>query len=185
MSFYMDRLARQAGYTSYAAFLASDYWRTFGNSVRNLNCFGCGSSVRLQVHHITYKRLGSELKTDVVTLCSRCHVEVHEIAKGGEPLETAHLKLIGRIIRKREKKVVGGWVYWKKLCNISFKERPRDVVDFMLSAGYMTAPGTPTPRAFAVGMAKKDAKDRVVWNKGKYLSERRALRRANRPYSPK
>lgn len=43
----------------------------------NNRCYSCDTTKRLQVHHITYKRLYNENITDLVTLCRSCHQEVH------------------------------------------------------------------------------------------------------------
>lgn len=40
-------------------------------------CVACGESKNLNVHHITYERLGAEELSDLVTLCQRCHENVH------------------------------------------------------------------------------------------------------------
>ena len=40
-------------------------------------CVCCGSAKNLEVHHITYKNLGAEEKSDLVTLCGDCHEKVH------------------------------------------------------------------------------------------------------------
>lgn len=34
---------------------------------------------RLEVHHLTYERLGQELDDDLIVLCDRCHCEQHGI----------------------------------------------------------------------------------------------------------
>ncbi len=39
--------------------------------------FRCSNKRRLQVHHLTYERLGAELPEDVVVLCGRCHAITH------------------------------------------------------------------------------------------------------------
>lgn len=41
-------------------------------------CFKCGTAVNLQVHHITYERLGHERMGDLITLCEPCHKRLHE-----------------------------------------------------------------------------------------------------------
>jgi len=49
-------------------------------------CAMCGTAKNLQVHHITYERLGHEELDDLITLCKDCHAKVHEndLAKKGE-----------------------------------------------------------------------------------------------------
>jgi len=51
----------------------------------------------LDVHHITYERLGCERAEDVVTVCDICHSQIHSLAKhGGVPLREAHLVIRAR-----------------------------------------------------------------------------------------
>lgn len=44
----------------------------------NFQCQICGSGKNLQAHHITYARRGHEHVDDLVTLCAKCHCEVHK-----------------------------------------------------------------------------------------------------------
>ena len=41
-------------------------------------CAFCHTGKNLQCHHITYENLGSEPMDDLVTLCEKCHAEVHQ-----------------------------------------------------------------------------------------------------------
>jgi len=48
----------------------------------NYTCQGCLERGRvLEVHHLTYERIGMELLTDLVVLCQECHRTIH----GKEP----------------------------------------------------------------------------------------------------
>ncbi len=40
-------------------------------------CQACGGAERLEVHHLTYERLGYERLTDLMVLCHACHAEAH------------------------------------------------------------------------------------------------------------
>lgn len=40
-------------------------------------CQLCSSTLRLNVHHNTYERLGEELDVDLTVLCRRCHEAFH------------------------------------------------------------------------------------------------------------
>lgn len=42
-------------------------------------CEGCGQNIPLQLHHLTYERLGRELDKDLLALCERCHRTFHEL----------------------------------------------------------------------------------------------------------
>jgi 5-methylcytosine-specific restriction endonuclease McrA len=42
-------------------------------------CQTCGSSTDLQVHHVNLRsRLGDDAEENLVTLCAKCHNEVHQ-----------------------------------------------------------------------------------------------------------
>ena len=42
------------------------------------SCRSCTSLDRLEVHHITYQRLGNEKLSDLVTVCRDCHQKIHD-----------------------------------------------------------------------------------------------------------
>jgi 5-methylcytosine-specific restriction endonuclease McrA len=39
--------------------------------------FKCGAKTNLEIHHLTYKNLGNERFKELITLCHRHHVQVH------------------------------------------------------------------------------------------------------------
>lgn len=41
-------------------------------------CVVCGSSQNLELHHITYQRLGNEILTDLAIVCRSCHQTIHD-----------------------------------------------------------------------------------------------------------
>ena len=43
----------------------------------NYLCSRCGSTRDLNVHHLTYARIGQEEQDDLIVLCRRCHSIVH------------------------------------------------------------------------------------------------------------
>jgi hypothetical protein len=68
---------------NYEAYMKSQAWsdfrcRWFSDRSLPNNCVACGGSSYLELHHVTYKRLGEERLNDVVPLCRRCHIEFHE-----------------------------------------------------------------------------------------------------------
>lgn len=76
----LDHLSRSIGYMTYDDYLWSQHWRTF--RARALRAYGercgtCGSMTALDVHHLTYVRLGREMLSDVTVLCRRCHGARH------------------------------------------------------------------------------------------------------------
>jgi hypothetical protein len=40
-------------------------------------CEECNRKWELDVHHLTYERLGSEKMNDLIVLCKRCHGDLH------------------------------------------------------------------------------------------------------------
>lgn len=73
------------------------YWRTHQKVCRN-----CGSTSDVQLHHLSYERLGSELDTDLMPLCQMCHSAVHQFhdMRGGS-LVIATLAFVAESHRRR------------------------------------------------------------------------------------
>ena len=42
-------------------------------------CENCEEPYGLEVHHLTYKRLGHELDSDLQVLCRWCHLNEHKV----------------------------------------------------------------------------------------------------------
>lgn len=66
----------------YEAFLLTPYWRSVRKKILdrdNHRCQMCGSENLLHVHHVTYIHHFSEMDhlEDLITLCKKCHKEVH------------------------------------------------------------------------------------------------------------
>jgi 5-methylcytosine-specific restriction endonuclease McrA len=60
----------------YVSYLKSPAWQDKRRQAlrrAGYRCQACGKRNHLQVHHLTYIRLGHELPTDLVCLCSACH----------------------------------------------------------------------------------------------------------------
>jgi 5-methylcytosine-specific restriction endonuclease McrA len=71
------RLERQRGYRRY---LKTPEWQQRRAAIVERSrgfCEDCGSRESLDVHHLTYKRRGSERAGDLVALCRQCHKERH------------------------------------------------------------------------------------------------------------
>lgn len=65
----------------YQEYLDSDEWHLKRNQILerdNNECVLCGSKEKLNIHHITYERLGYENNEDLITLCEDCHREMHK-----------------------------------------------------------------------------------------------------------
>lgn len=62
------------------SFYYSVAWKTLRDVKLAVNpvCEKCSSADHLQIHHLTYDRFGgSELMSDLQTLCSKCHSSHH------------------------------------------------------------------------------------------------------------
>ena len=64
----------------YQEYLASDWWPYISELARKRDghrCRKCASKRSLNVHHLTYERLGDEKVFDLITLCRQCHKLLH------------------------------------------------------------------------------------------------------------
>lgn len=89
----------------YPTYLGSAHWLWFRWHILTevqAHCSDCGGRIRLQVHHLTYERIGHELDSDVVVLCADCHSARHGKHRDGQPLSLAEgLDLMVEIIKNR------------------------------------------------------------------------------------
>jgi hypothetical protein len=77
---------RDLGFATYAEYLRSRHWRRFRveyKKARPWQCAICHDSDRLELHHVTYERLGQERLDDVRPLCQVCHSTLHQLAAEG------------------------------------------------------------------------------------------------------
>lgn len=83
------------GKIDYLSYINSGKWRNKSKRIRKKRgaCEHCGSIHRLQVHHLTYERLGNELPSDLLVLCRDCHLVIHDIPDDSLSLEFR--KIIG------------------------------------------------------------------------------------------
>ena len=66
---------------SYADYLKTNWWkRRRLKAIRQARrkCNRCGRRDKLQVHHLNYKRLWMERRSDLEVLCCGCHRHEHE-----------------------------------------------------------------------------------------------------------
>ena len=72
---------RGLGYKSYPHYLASRHWielrRRYRESDLPQECI-CGEE-HVQLHHLTYERIGAEDLADLTPLCKRCHAMAHAL----------------------------------------------------------------------------------------------------------
>ena len=65
---------------AYAAYLNSPQWQERRQAAlrrAGFRCEGCPETDGLEVHHLTYERLGFERTTDLMVLCNVCHSQEH------------------------------------------------------------------------------------------------------------
>jgi hypothetical protein len=74
-----SRALRRMGFKTYDEYLASPYWLAFRQRLLSERgaCDDCGTRQSLQLHHLSYARLGAEVAADVRVLCQPCHEKVH------------------------------------------------------------------------------------------------------------
>lgn len=82
------RPVKSAEFINYTDYIKSDTWK---KSPQRLACIAaaknkcqmCGATFGLEVHHISYANLGSELPQQLVLLCILCHEHTHAMAGKG------------------------------------------------------------------------------------------------------
>jgi len=65
----------------YNEYLRSPQWQHIRSKVIRREkglCQGCGNAGGMEVHHLTYRRIGRELLCDLVLLCHGCHEVAHD-----------------------------------------------------------------------------------------------------------
>lgn len=65
---------------TYDEYLKSERWKVLSEETKRIagyRCQVCDSDGELHAHHRTYKRLGHELQSDLIALCSSCHALFH------------------------------------------------------------------------------------------------------------
>jgi hypothetical protein len=76
---------REVGYDSYDAYLKSAAWRDVKERYRASDlpqiCM-CGAT-EVDLHHVTYDRVGREELEDFVPLCRACHTQAHILEQEG------------------------------------------------------------------------------------------------------
>lgn len=77
----------------YLAYLQSPEWqdkRSQRLKIDQYKCQRCGRPMDLQVHHLTYDRIGNEnVYTDLITLCKYCHEKIESQKQAYKEQRTA------------------------------------------------------------------------------------------------
>lgn len=61
----------------YQQYLGSYWWRLCKKINRKRECEKCGFNHELDLHHLNYENRGEEKSGDLITLCRRCHRDIH------------------------------------------------------------------------------------------------------------
>lgn len=93
--------------TAYHAYLRSPQWQAKRQRMlakAKNRCQVCNGTEQLQVHHRTYKNIGSEYLADLVVLCRNCHALFH----GKLPIPKTTIRIgekrpRGKTLKKRKK----------------------------------------------------------------------------------
>lgn len=65
----------------YQRYMSSKQWhdkRSEALKKAGYRCQMCGAVINLNVHHVSYERLGAEWISDLVVLCKGCHEKLHD-----------------------------------------------------------------------------------------------------------
>lgn len=86
----------------YAEYLQSPWWRAKRNDAlraARYRCQRCESKRELQVHHLTYERIGAELPGDLEVLCRGCHLGEHSLET--RTFVSLYVRILSDIIREK------------------------------------------------------------------------------------
>lgn len=77
---------------TYEKYVKLDCWalRRLDYLRKHDHCEGCGrkksDEIVLQVHHLTYERLGREEDRDLLAVCDECHRTFHKLPRATPPI---------------------------------------------------------------------------------------------------
>lgn len=67
---------------TYQEYIKSHWWKALRSRIfkkRGRKCEVCRATKCLQLHHLTYERMGRERESDLKILCRDCHKLTHEL----------------------------------------------------------------------------------------------------------
>lgn len=68
---------RKKSRPDYNQYIQSKNWKKVRRKQPNKSCDVCGTTKELELHHLTYKRLGHERQDDLIWLCHDHHQGLH------------------------------------------------------------------------------------------------------------
>lgn len=72
------------GFSTYEEYLQSPHWKYLSELIYEhygQKCLCCGARVRLEIHHLTYERIGRERLSDLRVVCRFHHELIHKLDK--------------------------------------------------------------------------------------------------------
>lgn len=106
----MEKIDLSSDYDKYISYLESDIWAEKRNKALErdkYHCSICGNPNNLEVHHLRYPDvLGTELISDLMTLCRSCHKNMEEYKKG-------HKRSLRTATWRPPTKRISHWVQFK------------------------------------------------------------------------
>lgn len=99
----------------YSAYLASSGWRARRAAyfaAHSKVCAACAKQTGVDLHHMTYERLGVEPDSDFMPLCRRCHDAVHHAQRQSKrelrAVTLRYVKTHSLVPRRRRPRVHAG-----------------------------------------------------------------------------
>jgi len=117
----------------YTAYIGSPAWAAFRIAYYRTHaraCAACCATRYVELHHVTYERLGAERADDVVPLCLSCHEHVHH----------AH-----RQARDAGSRLSLAAATWSWISGHARRERRRVVPPWAVSGSLVPPPQAPRP----------------------------------------
>lgn len=94
-------------WNTYNEYLKTNHWIKFKTQYAKTHpkvCNMCYGTKYIELHHITYERIGNESDTDVVWLCRKCHKLIHSIPNKNERISTGRFILDTKKERAKKRK---------------------------------------------------------------------------------
>lgn len=162
---------RELGYRDYAHYLSAPHWRDtrerYRASDRPQACYCCEEAEDVQLHHLTYERIGAELLEDLVALCRACHAAVHALERRGD----LALDLNGLMDAARARE---GRAFLERLAAASEAQRANSVQDRIAHLEELS-PRDRILRVRAAAKARNIGISREMWMVEKLMREGRSM----------
>lgn len=86
----------------YERVLSSEYWAEKAKKIKEETpyCECCGSTLNLQVHHLTYNHLGFECRYELRVLCEDCHRAIHKIKDISKGLSLSDYEILDKAYKE-------------------------------------------------------------------------------------